>query len=95
MATNALIVLKKLKILFTYFKKLCNKILKVANDVFHKRIKSQLQMFYFLSYAKMTKSDFFWRIESLYSYPHICCFCAAQNTHYFQFKIYNVCGIQY
>jgi hypothetical protein len=35
MSTSALIILKKLKIIFIYFKKLCNKILKVAKDVFH------------------------------------------------------------
>jgi hypothetical protein len=35
MGTSALIILKKLKIIFLYFKKLCNKIIKVANNVFH------------------------------------------------------------
>ena len=49
-------------------------------------------MFCFLSYTKMTKFDFFWRFESLCLDPHICYFCAAQNTHYFQLKIYTFVG---
>lgn len=63
LSSGALCILKKFKNIFTSFKKLPNKILKVANDVSYKRAKSQFQMFSILSYTKITKFEFLARFE--------------------------------
>jgi hypothetical protein len=43
-------------------------------------------MFCILSYTKMTKYNFFWRIEITILHSHFYCFFIAQNTKQFELR---------